>query len=58
LEMASSDILNPTLLRYLPWVIKGRSLGVWYDTGEDQYRVLCPQCHCLVTCETIEIIYR
>ncbi len=44
--------------RYVPWVIKGTSLGVWYDTQGDRYRVLCPQCHCLVTCDTIEIVYR
>jgi hypothetical protein len=58
LEMISSDILNLTQLRYVPWVIEGTSLGVWYDTGEGQYRVLCPQCGCLITCETIEIVYR
>jgi len=49
------DLLPP---RYLPRVIKGTSLGVWYDTREDRYRVLCPQCHCLGTYETIEIVYR
>ena len=51
-------IASLTAPRYVPWVIKGTSLGVWYDIREDQYRVLCPQCHCLVTCETIEIVYR
>jgi hypothetical protein len=55
---SSPGIAELTLPRYVPRVIKGTSLGVWYDTGEDQYRVLCPQCHCLVTCETIEIVYR
>ena len=58
MEVFSSDILNLTPARHLPWVIKGTSLGVWYDTREDRYRVLCPQCHCLVTYETIEIVYR
>jgi hypothetical protein len=45
-------------LRYVPWVIKGTSLGAWYDTREDCYRVLCPQCHCLVTYKTVETVYR
>ena len=50
-----SDLTPP---RYVPWVIKEGPLHVWYDTGEDRYRVLCPQCQCLVTCETIETVYR
>jgi len=58
LESASSDIWNLAPPRYVPRVIKGTSLGVWYDNREGQYRVLCPQCRCLVTCETIEIVYR
>ena len=58
MESVSSDILNLAPPRYVPWVIMGTSLGVWYDNREGQYRVLCPQCHCLVTCETIEIVYR
>jgi hypothetical protein len=44
--------------RYVPWAIKGTSLGVWYDTREELYRVLCPQCHCGVPCETIDVVYR
>jgi hypothetical protein len=54
----SLGIVNLTLPRYVPCVIKGTSLGVWYDNWEDQYRVLCPQCHCLIPCATIEIVYR
>ena len=58
MEIVSSDILNLTPPRYVPCFIKGTPLSVWYDNREDQYRVLCPQCHCLVTCDTIEIVYR
>ena len=42
---------------YVPWVIKGTSLGAWYDIREDRYRILCAQCYCLATYKTIEIAY-
>jgi hypothetical protein len=42
LEIVRPDFLNLTPPRYVPWVIKGTSLGVWYDTQEGQYRVLAP----------------
>jgi hypothetical protein len=58
LEIVRSHIMNLTPPRYVPRIIKGTSLSVWYDTREDQFRVLCPRCHCLVTCDTIEIVYR
>ncbi len=51
-------IANLGLPRYVPWIIKGTSLGVWYDTLEIRYKILCPQCHCLVTYETIKTVYR
>jgi hypothetical protein len=58
LETVSPDIPNFTPPRYVPWVMEGISLSVWYDTRKSRYRVLCPQCGCLITCETIEIVYR
>ena len=58
MESVSSDIMNLTQPRYVPWVIKGTSLVVWYDTWENQYRVLCPQCHYLIAYDTIGAVYR
>ena len=55
--MVSSDILNLTLPRYVPMVVKGTLLAVWYDSQEDQYAVLCPQCHELIACDTVGIVY-
>jgi len=54
----STGIPKLTAPRHVPWLIKGTSLGVWYDTREDQYRVLCPRCHCWITYETIGVLYR
>jgi hypothetical protein len=51
-------IANLTPPRYVPWVIKGTSLGVWYDSRGDQYKVLCPECHGMITCETLDVLYR
>jgi hypothetical protein len=53
----SPDILNLTLPRYVPFVVNGTSLAVWYDSQEDQYLVLCPACHVLITCATLGIVY-
>lgn len=58
MEMVSPDIMKLTPPRYMPFFIKATALRVWYDNREEQYRVLCPQCRCLVTCETIEMVYR
>jgi len=55
--MAGSDIINLTLPRYVPFVVKGTLLAVWYDSQEDQYVVLCPQCHELIACDTVAIVY-
>ena len=53
-----SEILNLTLPRYVPLVMKGTSLAVWHDIREDQLVVLCPECHELITCDTLGIVYR
>jgi len=54
----SSDILNLAPPRYVPLVVKGTLLAVWYDTQEGQYVVLCPKCHRLITYDTLGIVYR
>jgi len=54
----SSDILNLTLPRYVPLVVKGIFLAVWYDSQEDRYVALCPECHELITCDTLGIVYQ
>ncbi len=53
-----SDISNLVLPRYVPFVIKGTSLAVWYDSQKDQYVVLCPNCHELIIYERLVIVYR
>lgn len=53
-----SQISYLTPPRYVPLVIKGTSLRVWYGSQGDQYKVLCPECHCLITCDTIGIVCR
>ena len=55
---AGSDIINLTLPRYVPMAVKGTLLAVWYDSQEDQCVVLCPQCHELITCGTVGIVYQ
>lgn len=54
----SSDILNLTLPRYMPFAVKGTLLAVWYGSQEDQYIVLCPKRHDLIICDTLGIVYR
>ena len=58
MEMISEDIPNLAPPRYVPFVIKGTSLGVWYDIQKGQYRDLCPQCHCLIIYDTVGVLYR
>ena len=58
MEMIVADFPDLAPPRHVPWVIEGVSLGVWYDTREDRYRVLCPQCHGLISYDTIEAVYR
>lgn len=53
-----SDILNLNLPRYLPFVIKGTLLAVWYDSQEEQYVVICPKCHELIIYNRLGIVYR
>lgn len=55
--VVSSDILTLTLPRYVPFVVKGISLAVWYDSQEDQYLVLCPACRELIICDTLGIVF-
>jgi len=52
------DILDLTLPRYVPLAVKGTLLAVWYDSQEDQYLALCPECHELINCNTLGIVYR
>jgi hypothetical protein len=54
---ADSNKLRLTLPRYVPFIIKGTVLAVWYDSHEDQYVVLCPTCHRLITCRTLGMVY-
>jgi hypothetical protein len=54
----SPGIAELTPPRYVPRVIKGTPLAVWFDTREELYRVLCPRCHCVFACETIDVVYR
>jgi hypothetical protein len=54
---ADSNKLTLTLPRYVPFIIKGTVLAVWYDSHEDQYVVLCPTCHRLITCDTLGMVY-
>jgi len=53
-----SDILKLTLPRYVPLVIRGTALAVWYDRQGDQYVALCPECHEPIFCDTLGIVYR
>jgi hypothetical protein len=53
----SSNILSLTPPRYVPFIVRGTALAVWYDRQEDQYLVLCPECHELITCDTLGILY-
>ena len=55
--VVSSDILNLTLPRYVPFVVKGTSLAVWYDSQEGKYVVLCPKCQTLIDYDTLGIVY-
>jgi len=54
---ADSNELRLGLPRYVPFIIKGTVLAVWYDGQEDQYVVLCPTCHRLITCKTLGMVY-
>ena len=53
----SSNAVNLTPPRYVPLVVKGTLLAVWYDSQEDQYLALCPACHELITCDTPDHVY-
>lgn len=55
--MVSSDILNLTLPRYVPFVVKGTSLAVWYDSQEGKYVIRCPKCQRLIGYDTLGIVY-
>jgi len=47
------DISNLSLSRYVPFIIKGTVLAVWYDNIDHQYLALCPKCHELITYDTL-----
>jgi len=54
--------IEPTILtltppRYMRLAIEGTSLAVWYDKREDKYVALCPECHRLITYDTLHIVY-
>jgi len=44
--------------RFSPYTIVGAPLAAWYDRQEDQYLVLCPACHGLVTDDAQDKLYR
>jgi hypothetical protein len=46
-----------TLPRYVPFVLKDTVLAVWYDSQEDKYMVVCPKCHKLITCNSLDSLY-
>jgi hypothetical protein len=54
----TSNALNLTLPRYVPLVVKGTLLAIWHDSERDQYLVLCPICHELILCDTLDIVYQ
>jgi len=56
--MVRPDMSNLTLPRYVPFVLKGTLLALWHDRQEDQYVLLCPQCHQLITYDTLSLVYR
>ena len=53
----SSNVVDLTLPRYVPLVVQGTLLAVWYDNEENQYLALCPACHELIACDTPGIVY-
>jgi hypothetical protein len=55
--VSSSNILNLTLPRYEPIIVRGTSLSVWHDTAEAKYVVLCPRCHNLISYDTLASLY-
>ena len=46
-----------TLPRYAPYVLKGTVLVVWYDSQDNRYLVVCPKCHALITCNSLDVLY-
>lgn len=50
-----ADLAGP---RFSPYTIVGAPLAAWYDRQEDQYLVLCPACHGLVTDDAQDKLYR
>lgn len=55
--LINPNILNLSLPRYVPFIIRGTVLAVWYDSIENQYLVLCPKCHELITYDTLNTLY-
>jgi hypothetical protein len=46
--------MEPTVMalapdRYVPCIIKDALLPAWYDYKDDNYVVVCPECHRLIT---------
>jgi hypothetical protein len=54
---ANAKISNLTPPRYVPYVLRGTVLAVWYDCQEDKYWVVCPKCQTLIACNSIEVLY-
>jgi hypothetical protein len=52
------ETLNLTPPRYLPFMFQGASLALWYDSQENQFLALCPECKNLVHYRTAGIAYR
>jgi hypothetical protein len=53
----NSPIAKLILPRYVPFVLKGTVLAVWYDSREEKYVVVCPKCHTLITYDSLDAIY-
>jgi hypothetical protein len=55
--MITSKIPKLVPSRYVPFVLKDTVLAVWYDNQKEQYVVLCPQCHEMISHRTLNALY-
>ncbi len=53
-----SDVSRLTLPRYVPFVIRGTVLAVWYDNVGSRYLVLCPKCHELIAYGSLSSLHQ
>jgi hypothetical protein len=50
-------VAHLTAPRYAPCAIAGASLAAWHDRRDNRYLVLCPTCHALITCRSLDALY-